>query len=71
MILLLFAFHHAARASLFTGLILWAVISIIGFPDEAVWVSASVGAVITVRFLKDWRREYKELWLDRDRSVGG
>ena len=34
-------------------------------------MTAAVGAVIAVRFLKDWRREYRELWLDRDRRAEG
>jgi acyl phosphate:glycerol-3-phosphate acyltransferase len=69
LIILLFAFHHAARASLITGLLLWILILALGFPIQFVLATAGTGAVIAVRFLRDWKREYRELWLDREQRA--
>ncbi len=31
---------------------------------------AAIGIVIAIRFLIDWNRQYRELWLDREKSQG-
>ena len=32
------------------------------------WIAIAVGIVIAYRFLIDWNRQYRELWLDREKS---
>ena len=38
----------------------------LGFRGIEFWVAIAVGAVIAFRFLIDWNRQYRELWLDRE-----
>jgi hypothetical protein len=33
-------------------------------------VAVGAGIVIAVRFLIDWNRKYRELWLDRENKSG-
>jgi acyl phosphate:glycerol-3-phosphate acyltransferase len=58
--------RHSARASVFTGVLLPFVFLVLGERGLLIWVTAATGLVIAVRFLDDWNREYRELWLDRD-----
>jgi glycerol-3-phosphate acyltransferase PlsY len=58
--------HHSARASVVTGLIIPPVLVLLGQRGMVIWVSIAVGIVISIRFLRDWRRQYRELWLDRE-----
>jgi hypothetical protein len=32
------------------------------------WIGAAVGMVVAFRFLIDWNRKYRELWLDREKK---
>jgi glycerol-3-phosphate acyltransferase PlsY len=57
--------HHSARASVVTGLLLPWAYWIIGMRGELFNVALAAGLVIAVRFLIDWNRKYRELWLDR------
>jgi len=60
--------HHSARAAVFTGLLMAPVMGLLGLRDLVFWVAVSTGAVIAIRFLSDWNRKYRELWLDREKS---
>jgi glycerol-3-phosphate acyltransferase PlsY len=62
---LLFTLRHSARAASITGILLAPLLWLIGRGDQTVWAAASAGLVITLRFLIDWNRKYRELWLDR------
>jgi glycerol-3-phosphate acyltransferase PlsY len=62
--------HHAARASVIAGLICPLVLWLFNMEAETIAVSGAVGLVIALRFLGDWRRQYRELWLDRDADTG-
>ena len=31
------------------------------------WIALACGIVIAYRFLIDWNRKYRELWLDREK----
>jgi glycerol-3-phosphate acyltransferase PlsY len=57
--------RHSARASVIAGLLLPPVLWLLDFDLKVVYVAAAVGLVIAIRFLRDWQREYRELWLDR------
>jgi len=60
--------HHSARAAVLLGVSLPLIFGGIGWRGELIWVASGVGIVIAVRFLSDWNRQYKELWLDRDKN---
>jgi len=60
--------HHSARASVLTGILMAPAMWLVGLRTEVVWIAGATGVVITYRFLIDWNRRYRELWLDRDRS---
>jgi len=66
LIALTLTLHHGARASVFTGLLLAPVFWLLGLRDIEFWIAVAVGAVIAFRFLIDWNRQYRELWLDRE-----
>lgn len=57
--------RHAARANILAGLSLWLLLLVFGAETQALYLAAGVGLVVAVRSLRDWRRQYQELWLDR------
>jgi len=67
LIFLLLVIHHGARASVFTGIVIAPALWILGFRDISFWIAVAVGIVIALRFLIDWNRQYRELWLDREK----
>ncbi|MBI5351198.1 MAG: glycerol-3-phosphate acyltransferase [Chloroflexi bacterium] len=66
LILLVLVIHHSARASVFAGILAAPALWIFNFRDIIFWVALGAGLVIAVRFLIDWNRQYRELWLDRN-----
>lgn len=66
LILLVLIIRHSARASVFAGILFAPVLWLFNIRDVALWVAVGAGAVIAVRFLIDWNRKYRELWLDRE-----
>lgn len=66
LLLLVLTIRHAARASVFAGALSAPVLWMLNIRDAAMWVMIGAGAVIAVRFLTDWNRKYRELWLDRE-----
>jgi glycerol-3-phosphate acyltransferase PlsY len=68
LILLVLTIKHGARASVFTGILVAPVLWLVGLRGDLIWVAAAGGLVIAFRFLIDWNRQYRELWLDRDKS---
>jgi glycerol-3-phosphate acyltransferase PlsY len=70
LIILLLVLRHGARASVLTGLLGVPVMWLFGLRGTVIWVGLAVGLVIAVRFLIDWNRQYRELWLDRDKGQG-
>jgi len=65
LILLVLIIHHSARASVATGVLLPWVLWIFGLRGNVFAVALAVGGVVALRFLIDWNRQYRELWLDR------
>jgi len=65
LIILTLIVHHSARASVFAGVAVAPVLWLIGQRGIEFWVAVAVGLVIAYRFLIDWNRQYRELWLDR------
>jgi len=70
LILLVLVVRHSARASVFTGILIAPVLWLFHIRDIAFWVALGAGIVIAVRFLIDWNRKYRELWLDREKNSG-
>jgi acyl phosphate:glycerol-3-phosphate acyltransferase len=60
--------RHAARASVIAGVLITPVLWLLGLRGPVIWIAAAVGMIIAIRFLSDWNRKYRELWLDRDKK---
>jgi glycerol-3-phosphate acyltransferase PlsY len=60
--------HHSARGAVFTGLLMAPVFWMLGLRGLIIWVAIACGLVIAYRFLVDWNRSYRELWLDREKQ---
>ncbi|MCA1899216.1 MAG: glycerol-3-phosphate acyltransferase [Chloroflexi bacterium] len=67
LVLLVLTIRHSARASVFTGILVAPVFWLFNLRDAAFWTAAGAGIVIAVRFFIDWNRQYRELWLDREK----
>jgi glycerol-3-phosphate acyltransferase PlsY len=68
LILLLLITRHGARASVFTGLLIAPLFWTYGLRGMGFWIALACGLVIAFRFLIDWNRKYRELWLDREKK---
>jgi glycerol-3-phosphate acyltransferase PlsY len=58
--------HHGARASVLTAIAMAPAMWLSGLHGIVFWIALAVGVVIASRFLIDWNRTYRELWLDRE-----
>ncbi len=67
LILLTLIIRHGARASVLTGILFAPILYLASLRGPVLWIAAAVGLVVTLRFLSDWNRKYRELWLDRER----
>lgn len=65
-IALVLIIRHSARASFVTGILLAPLFFLFGQRGVVIWSAIGVGVVLAIRFLSDWNRQYRELWLDRD-----
>jgi hypothetical protein len=68
LILSVLTIRHSARASVLTGVLAAPAVWLFNIRDMAFWVTLGAGLVIAVRFLIDWNRKYRELWLDREKT---
>jgi acyl phosphate:glycerol-3-phosphate acyltransferase len=68
LIFLVLVIRHSARASVLTGVLAAPVVWLFNIRDMAFWVTLGTGLVIAIRFLIDWNRKYRELWLDREKT---
>jgi acyl phosphate:glycerol-3-phosphate acyltransferase len=60
--------HHGARASFFTGIRIAPLFWLFHLRGLELWIALACGLVMAYRFLIDWNRKYRELWLDREKS---
>ena len=67
LIVLLLILRHSARASALAGIFFAPLLWLAGWRGQVLWIAAAVGLVIALRFLIDWNRKYRELWLDREK----
>jgi glycerol-3-phosphate acyltransferase PlsY len=69
LVLLVFAVvRHPARASALTGVLAAPALWIFQIRDVSFWAAFGAGIVIAIRFLTDWNRQYRQLWIDRDNA---
>lgn len=68
LLLLVVTIHHGARASVVTGILMAPLFYLFNLRGMEIWVAVACGIVIAYRFLIDWNRKYRELWLDREKS---
>lgn len=64
---LLLLTRHGARASVLTGILISPLFWLLNLRGLELWVALICGLVIAYRFLIDWNRKYRELWLDREK----
>jgi glycerol-3-phosphate acyltransferase PlsY len=60
--------RHGARASVFTGILIAPFFWLFDLRGLEIWIALACGLVLAYRFLIDWNRKYRELWLDRERN---
>jgi glycerol-3-phosphate acyltransferase PlsY len=58
--------RHSARGNVAAGVLLGPVLWALTRSSEIAALGFAVGAVIALRALSNWRRVYRELWLDRE-----
>jgi glycerol-3-phosphate acyltransferase PlsY len=68
LILIMLVIRHAARASVLAGILAAPTLWILHIRDLSFWTAMGVGSVIALRFLINWNRQYRELWLDREKT---
>ncbi len=68
LLILVLTIRHSARASVFTGILAAPVLWLFNIRDVAFWIAIGSGLVVAIRFLMDWNRKYRELWLDREKK---
>jgi len=66
---LVLVIHHSARASVLAGLLVAPLFWLLHLRGMEMWIALAGGLVIAYRFLIDWNRKYRELWLDREKSA--
>jgi glycerol-3-phosphate acyltransferase PlsY len=62
--------RHGARASTLAGVLASPVLWLLNIRDVAFSMALLGGLIIALRFLIDWNRKYRELWLDREKKAG-
>jgi glycerol-3-phosphate acyltransferase PlsY len=67
LILFVLIIRHSARATVFAGVAMAPILWVFNIRDVVFWVAVLGGLVIALRFLIDWNRKYRELWLDREK----
>jgi acyl phosphate:glycerol-3-phosphate acyltransferase len=60
--------RHGARASVLAGILVGPLFWLLNLRGVELWIAVAGGIVIAVRFLIDWNRQYRELWLDREKQ---
>lgn len=68
LVFLLLLVRHSARAAVFTGILSAPVLWLFQIRDKSLWVALGIGVIISIRFLVDWNRKYREVWLDREKK---
>lgn len=61
--------RHSARAAVLTGILVAPLFWVLNLRGMEAWIALACGLVIAYRFLIDWNRKYRELWLDREKTA--
>jgi len=69
LVVLTLTLRHSARASVIAGILFAPVLWGLNFRGDILWLTFGAGLVIAFRFLIDWNRKYRELWLDREKKA--
>ena len=64
---LLLIIRHGARASVLAGILIAPLFWLFNLRGMELWIALACGLVMAYRFLIDWNRKYRELWLDREK----
>ncbi|HJR79368.1 MAG TPA: glycerol-3-phosphate acyltransferase [Anaerolineales bacterium] len=64
---LVLTIRHGARASVFTGILIAPLFWLLDLRGVEFWIALACGLIIAYRFFIDWNRQYRELWLDREK----
>jgi glycerol-3-phosphate acyltransferase PlsY len=67
LIFLALVIRHGARASVIAAAALAPVFWLTGLRGPELPIGAAGSVVLVIRFLRDWNRQYRELWLDREK----
>jgi hypothetical protein len=59
--------RHSARGNVAAGLLIGPVVWLLTREAAPALAAGLGGLIIAARSLSDWRRVYRELWLDRER----
>ncbi len=60
--------RHSARGNLMAGLLVGPAIWLFTHSVNIALMGLTVGAIVAVRALRDWKRVYREVWLDREKN---
>lgn len=66
---LLLTLRHGARASVLAGILIAPLLWLFNLRGMELWIALACGLVMAYRFLIDWNRKYRELWLDREKPA--
>jgi len=69
LLVLVLVIHHSARASVLAGILIAPLFWLFHLRGAEMWIALAGGLVIAFRFLIDWNRKYRELWLDREKTA--
>lgn len=59
--------RHSARGNLFAGLLFGPAVWLVSGSSPIGLAATGAGLVVAIRAVSDWRRMYRELWLDREK----
>jgi acyl phosphate:glycerol-3-phosphate acyltransferase len=65
---LLLTLRHGARASVLAGVFIAPLLWLFNLRGIELWIALACGLVMAYRFMIDWNRKYRELWLDREKT---
>jgi acyl phosphate:glycerol-3-phosphate acyltransferase len=65
---LLLTLQHGARASVLAGVFIAPLLWLFNLRGIELWIALACGLVMAYRFMIDWNRKYRELWLDREKT---
>jgi glycerol-3-phosphate acyltransferase PlsY len=58
--------RHSARGNILTGLLMAPLWALFGADWSRLGVALAAGIIVAIRAASDWKREYRELWFDRE-----